>query len=364
MNSFRFLTHTNFHEKDALIEVCKSHLKSIENDEDESILKTILDNFFAKDWTFLNQQEINFINSFDKDKWADYLIFRWKLKNYGRQCKVPDFPIHLLVEPTSICNLRCRMCYQSDKSFSSNKNVMGEMDINLFTRIIDEAVSGGTKAITLASRGEPTINPNFIEMLSYCAGKFYEIKINTNAITLDTNLIHQIFRSNVGIVVFSVDAYNNINYKEIRKKDGFSSIVRNIQNMFDIREKYYPDSKTLLRAHAVRENKDFDEKSFLSFWKNITDEVTVIESIMRSDTYNNPRIDKTNPCSVCFERMYIWYDGTCNPCDIDYKSYLAMGNLKTHTIAQIWNGNKYDHFRSTHLKGERSSIVPCDRCVL
>ena len=33
-----------------------------------------------------------------------------------------------------------------------------------FMRIIDEAHHGGTKAITLASRGEPTLHPQFGEM--------------------------------------------------------------------------------------------------------------------------------------------------------------------------------------------------------
>ena len=43
-------------------------------------------------------------------------------------------------------------------------------DFSLFKKIIDECETGGTKAITLASRGEPTLHPQLGEMLDYVKG--------------------------------------------------------------------------------------------------------------------------------------------------------------------------------------------------
>ena len=110
--------------------------------------------------------------------------------NFPKEKKIYDFPIYLLIEPVSACNLRCVMCFQIDESFTSDSGFMGNMDLNLFKKTIDEAVEGGTKAITLASRGEPTLHPHLGEMLEYCKGKFFELKINTNATLLNEKLIH------------------------------------------------------------------------------------------------------------------------------------------------------------------------------
>jgi radical SAM protein with 4Fe4S-binding SPASM domain len=355
-----FLSQLTFSEKETAIELCKIFQKN--TSDSETI--TILDHYLSTDLNGLSPQEISFLLNNSKSNWVDYLLYRYRFSNYGKLGKIPKFPLYLLIEPTSICNLRCQMCFQVDRSFSSNKDFMGKMDFNMFTRIVDEAAVKGTKAVTLASRGEPTLHPQFGEMLEYCAGKFYEIKMNTNATLLNTELSHKILRSNIGMVVFSVDAYDNEGYKRIRNSKKFSQVVENIINFHSIREKHYTENHVITRAHGVQVEDDFDKKAFFSYWKRITDEVTLSDSVMRWDTYNNNKTNKFSPCSTALDRMYIWHDGICNPCDADYKSYLKVGDVNANTIEDIWNGKAFDEFRNAHFSGNRSILNPCDRCEL
>ncbi|MDC1011019.1 polysaccharide biosynthesis protein, partial [Candidatus Pelagibacter sp.] len=44
-------------------------------------------------------------------------------------------------------------------------------NINFFKKIIDDCHANGTKAITLASRGEPTLHPKLPEMLDYVSNE-------------------------------------------------------------------------------------------------------------------------------------------------------------------------------------------------
>ena len=67
-------------------------------------------------------------------------------------------------------------------------------------------------------------------------------------------------------------------------------------------------------------------------------------------------------CDYLWERMYIWFDGICNPCDVDYKSFLKVGNLKQNTIKEIWHSAQYENLRKEHLQKKRSKFNPCDRC--
>ena len=62
--------------------------------------------------------------------------------------------------------------------------------------------------------------------------------------------------------------------------------------------------------------------------------------------------------------MYVWFDGLCNPCDFDYQSRLALGNAKTHSLKDIWNGEAFQTLRKDHLAGNRKEHHPCDVCTL
>ena len=104
-------------------------------------------------------------------------------------------------------------------------------------------------------------------------------------------------------------------------------------------------------------------KKFSEFWSKHVDHVVLVDLEARWDTYNNPEeLVSESPCSYLWERMYVWYDGKCNPCDIDYKSFLQVGTLETNTIQEIWNGNRYSKLRDAHLSGKRKSCLPCNRC--
>ena len=357
-----FLTKKNFDVK-LLIRNLQDYSKSIESIEDRDVLEKIMILLEKEDFSLLTPQEIHFLETSDKTIWADYLIFRYKMNYFPRKKIVYDYPIYLLIEPVSACNLRCIMCFQIDESFTSNNEFMGMMDFKLFKKIIDDAVKGGTKAITLASRGEPTLHPKLGEMLEYCTGKFFELKINTNATRLSEKLIHQILKSGVTNVVFSVDSYTKDEYESIRVKGVFEQVVNNIKKFKEIREEFYPNSRCETRVSGVKIDEKQDPEKFRIFWQDYVDNVVMIEMENRWDTYHNSKdIMAPGACNYLWERMYIWYDGLCNPCDIDYKSELSAGTIKEQSIREIWNSDKYNNLRKIHSDGKRNELYPCDRC--
>ena len=119
MIDLKFLSKGSFLEnnKNNIINECKGFLTKCTSDAD--IIKILLEMFKNDNWSLISHQEENFLKSKSKKLWVDYLIYRYKFKNYNKNGIIPDFPLYLLVEPTSICNLRCSMCFQIDKTFSS-----------------------------------------------------------------------------------------------------------------------------------------------------------------------------------------------------------------------------------------------------
>lgn len=310
--------------------------------------------------TVIGNQEIEWISRNGAERLVDYVCYRYKFKNYPRLKKLESFPLHLLIEPTSICNLRCVMCFQSDPSFRT-KEYWGNMDFEFFKNLIDQAMENNCHALTLASRGEPTLHKRFGDMLNYCKNKFFELKINTNAVTLSEELSYQILDAGVDIVVFSIDSHYEEEYQAIRVGAKFETVLNNIKRFAEIRESKDEYKKTSTRISGVYLGTQ-SKKDFLDFWGKIVDTVAFVNAFPRWDTYHNYPINSARPCDILWERMYVWFDGTCNPCDFDYKSKLAVGNAKKTPLKETWLGETYNKYRNLHLRGERSSLFPCNLC--
>lgn len=361
--NIEFLTDKDIDKNKIIAVLKKDNSQCIPNDQ--KVLKGIIQNFTKGDFSLLTTQEIHFMERNSEELWSEYLIFRQKFKRSTKEHEVADFPLYLLIEPVSACNLRCVMCFQIDKTFSGDQDFMGMMDFELFKKIINEAYEKGTKAITLASRGEPTLHPRLGDMLEYCSGKFLELKINTNATKLPDKLIHQILTSGVTDLVFSVDSYTKENYESIRVGGVFEQVLTNITKFKEIRNQDYPNSKCVSRVSGVKINESQDKNIFKKFWENYVDYVVMVDMIYRWDTYNNPKdIMSSEPCAGLWERMYVWYDGKCNPCDADYKSELCVGSINDSNLEEIWNGEKFNLMRKSHLQNKRNTYFPCDRCPI
>jgi MoaA/NifB/PqqE/SkfB family radical SAM enzyme len=313
------------------------------------------------DWT---PQEQFFVTHNPVDRIIPYIIYRFKFRLFAKRQIVPDFPIHLLVEPSSACDLRCIMCYQVDKTFNK-KPYIGMMDFGIFKEVIDQAAEGGTRALSLQSRGEPLLNEHFAEMLRYVSNKktFFDIKLNTNATHLDEAMCHEILSSDMNVIVISIDSHQKEIYEEIRVRGKFDNVLGNIKRLCDIREKEYPNSRLEIRTAGVKFRDDQDEAGFYNFWSEIVDTVAFVRAQERWDTYKNAaHPEHTAPCELLWNRLYVWFDGKFSLCDEDYKGVLSPGNILETSIRDVWHGKSMTLMRESHIAKKRGKHFPCDRC--
>ncbi len=297
-------------------------------------------------------------------KICKYITFRYKFFLAGNKKINLGYPPYLLIEPVSKCNLRCPFCFQIDKSFTK-KPFMGSMDFDLFKNIVDEADNIGVGAITIGSRGEPTLFKKFKEMVEYISAKenIFELKINTNGSLLTEEICHTIFKNNINQIIISSDHYIKEKYEKLRVGANFDKIVKNIDMLYEIRKKFYPNTLTEIRISGIDNERNLDRDKFYEFWIKRSDHVTAGFPLERWDTYNNEIHSEINDtCEYLWDRMYVWFDGKVNPCDEDYKSYLSYGNVKDQSIKEIWNNIIIQKTRSNHLNGNRKTINPCNKC--
>lgn len=225
------------------------------------------------------------------------------------------------------------------------------------------AVNEGIGAITLASRGEPTLHPQLLEMISYVSGdKFLEKKLNTNATRLTKEISKSLLDGGFNHIVFSCDSHKKDEFEELRKGASFESVLNNIRDFWELRQSQEFSSKEIrVSVSGVKTRESQDPEQFKRFWEQFCDDAYLNAAEERWDTYNNNPSDSNGSCIYPWERLYVWHDGTLNPCDVDYKSLLSPGSVQDfNSIEDAWQS--LEPLRARHLDGTRSDIVPCDRC--
>lgn len=298
------------------------------------------------------------------DEFPRYFFYRYRYDVFPARLERDDFPPCLQIEPSSVCNYRCVFCYQTDKSFTDpGGGHMGTMPLDLFKKLIDEA-QGRCEAVTLASRGEPLLCRDIDKMLAYAKGKFLALKINTNAWFLDEKKTHALLAAEPSTIVFSADAAAEPLYSQLRVNGQLDRVVRNIALFQKIRQRDYPGSRTITRVSGVSFRNDQSLGDMEKFWGGMVDQVAFVAYNPWENVYESPLSEIETPCSDLWRRMFVWWDGTVNPCDVDYKSVLQTGNARTSTLAALWGGAAYEGYRRTHREKKRAGLSPCRRCTV
>ncbi len=311
---------------------------------------------------WLREHVIEELRKLNIDQYPRYLRYRYAYDVYPVEKIVSNYPPVVQIEPTSICNYRCVFCYQTDPRLSNKKNGhMGSMSFEMFTEVVDQLV-GNVEGITLASRGEPTVNRKLGAMLSYLSGKFLATKLNTNASLLNEKLIHEILSSDLQTVVFSADAADPELYSKLRVNGNLERVLKNIRMFNEIKEKDYPNCRTITRVSGVKFSNEQKFTDIEDFWNDFVDQVAFVQYNPWENVYDAKMNDITRPCSDLWRRLFVWWDGKVAPCDVDYLTALKIGSVNERSIEHLWNSDEYQIIRNKHLCSQRSELSPCNRC--
>lgn len=299
---------------------------------------------------------------------VEFLNYRYDFKDIPMNHKKSEFPLVLAIEASSLCNLKCRMCFQKNRVFTSNPANMGVMKWEVFVKLMNQIGQDQLRSIVFASRGEPLINKNIHKMVELAKRKgVLDIKLNTNAVLLDERMSRNLLKSGLDQIVFSVDSAIPQHYKNIRGAD-FEVVSRNIKRFVDIKNSEFPDSKIKTRVSMVindiyKDDMEQEVEVSKEYWGGIIDEVAFKSENDFVGIYEERHMEGMKCCDLLWERLYVWQDGTVNPCDIDHLSTLKLGNICERSIIDIWNGELITKLREQHLRSRESMKCVCKNCV-
>jgi len=289
-------------------------------------------------------------------------------------------PVSISFEPTTSCNLRCPECPSGLRQFTRPR---GMLKNDFFTKTIDE-IYKDILYLIFYFQGEPYLNKNFLEMVSYAHKKGLYTATSTNAHFLTDEMAKKTVESGLDRLIISLDGTTQEVYQQYRREGNVEKVIEGARNI--VKWKKELKSKTpfvFFQFLVVRPNEHQVEDV-----KRLAKEVGVDEVRFKTaqiyDYENDPnhlipinekfsrykknkegkQIAKNklhNHCSKLWEANVITWDGMVVPCCFDKDATHRLGDLKTQSFKEIWQNKNYKQFRK-QLTNSRKNIDICANC--
>ncbi|MDD7333712.1 MAG: radical SAM protein [Lachnospiraceae bacterium] len=290
-------------------------------------------------------------------QWSEYRE-KWAASN-DIQNEVSDFPLYILTELNSFCNLHCTMCKHAEDSSEMERK---SMPIEMYEEIIKQCKEMGVPSINIGTGTECTLHPQIDRIMtdvkkSGAIDKFFL----TNGSTLNARLIDLIFGGEFERVEISVDAATAETYEQIRRNGKYQRLEDNINQLIEKKRLRKSKLPIIRLSFCVQKDNIEEIDAFYDKWQN---KVDVIEYQKMVST----AVDIQNQCSKrrCanpFNRLTIDYEGNIYPCcSILYQTEYCLGNIRDISLYDAWHGKKIESLRESFKRGKL--FEHCNRCLL
>ncbi len=321
-------------------------------------------------------------------------------------------PVCLYLEVTNRCNLLCTTCPRTYEELEPP----ADMSWELFTSIVDQ-VPDLSRAV-LHGVGEPMLVEKLPQMVRYLKDRGVYVLFNTNGTVLNERNGRALIAAELDELRVSFDASNRKRFKEIRGKDYFGRIVRNVRAFRQLQEReghskpqvsawltglketveelpafvglsaeigvkevylqrlVFFDQSSIGMARpdqALFERMTREESAYLKQAEDLACSLGITFSA--SGAASEPGLslrkgEESSPWSLCrrpWTLMYFTANGRALPCCIapfsqhGYENY-TLGDASQQTLREIWNGSAYRKFRAALLSDQPPAT--CANCGL
>ena len=260
-----------------------------------------------------------------------------------------------------VCNSNCRYCPIGKINFGDAQRKTHEkeafMEWSVFEKVAREVGKHPETILRFHGRGEPTMHPRFIDMVSFAKQMgIRHVATFTNGILVSHDYAKGLLGAGIDLIEFSVDAFTPETYSLLRRTSMFDTVKSNVLETIRLRDEMKKDAKIFVSAVDHTEFAKEKEK-FQDYWSKYADEV-----IFRRRTSFNDRVSYADwnkiesvnayPCIQPWTRFNVSPFGKVNFCANDWGDEFLVGDLNDteDTIESIWKSEKYQEFRNLHLK--------------
>lgn len=282
-----------------------------------------------------------------------------------------EFPLYISLETQRRCNLRCTFCSFSNGEENTPGYYEDTLEDKLYEKIIEEISKNYCPSMGFNVLNEPLLDKTITKKI-YQAHKagVIDSRINTNGTPLTSKISQKLIDSGLIRLSVSLDAFKKDTYEKNRINSNYDKVIRNINNFLEIREKN--NSKfPILKVTFVKIKDNIEEaEQFQKYWFDHADEVSFqdYQDPIIFDPDDDKKLKKEfdygdYSCPQPNERLIIMGNGAIAPCCSQSNNLLIMGNLKSHTIKEIWSSKKFDELRNQMKNKTWRNNKICKACI-
>lgn len=323
-----------------------------------------------------------------------------RLEDWKEKGKSPPYTLDL--NPTDLCNLQCKSCWQRDPNFK-HLDSSYQLSADLFLDVVEQAIELGVEEFEITGGGEPLMRKELVlAAMRKIKGAKLVGNLTTNGTLFkekDLNVITQLGWDQLTI---SLDGATAETHDYLRgKKGSFEQIMTSLRQLNDLKERTGKE-KPRLKFNCVVSNQNYDQLEDLV---ELAHELDVEEVSFESLTVHSPQgkqlkltdeerdafaceaeqayklagqhgintnlsslrgtmLKRSNqmkelmntssssfadlPCYEPWFHLVIKVDGSANPCCL-YDCQQA--NVKQKTLKQIWYGPTFQRIRQRIKQG-------------
>jgi len=284
-----------------------------------------------------------------------------------RQRPVPGFPRILQIQTQSGCNARCQFCPNES---IQGKLPMGQMDEDLFRRIIDEAVKHPVERISPYLMNEPlTVSrlPDLIRYISDRKSAMTRTKINTNGSFLDEDMGRRLIESGLDRLHVSFHGIRKETYETSMGNLSYEKTLANVNRFIELQNlsKAKTPKLKITMVHTKTIDQELDE--IREYWtsRGVTVNIHALENrshkSVQGRKLNILPMSALADCDRLMQQAYILWNGDCVLCCVDWERTTVLGNLCEGGLEKVWQNDKYLQIRRNYLAGNVAGTL-CAGC--
>lgn len=252
----------------------------------------------------------------------------------------------------------------------------GEMDRDIFIKAVDECSSEKMEYIHFHLNGEPLL----LDIDELCWRLEYAKSTNpdkrlvffTNGSLLTKDKVRKICKTGLDILVISIDGGTAEDYERVRVGLKFETVKENVRYLIEYRNA----TNTKMKLQTAIIPQKMNENSVGLYHKIFADMgiddvggsgVQNIGGLIDSDSmilhkYQYMTGDINAPCWRVFLDLSITADGKAVICCQDVQARHIIGDIKTQSIKEIWQGDLMTEVRDNFALGYKDRIKLCVDC--
>lgn len=305
-----------------------------------------------------------------------------KLGFYGRalssmhiqkKLKLEYMPEYIALEVTNVCNFKCSFCPQSDPKHHDvvPKSYLDNESCRLFlSKVRDAGIVTNLMHWTLD--GEPFMNKRFAELVHISAEYgFTNTYFASNGMLCSVKRLMEFPLTKVKLNIAIDFCADKEYFEKVRgTRNSWEQVSQNIKEILrdprtsnvgleltDISS--FSEKKPESLAHAFVElKKIFGQHDNIKYHTRTFHNATGFLSSKEN------RKDKYHLCPYPWTHFRIASNGDVVICCRDLDRKTVLGNLKTQSVSEIWNGEAMLNARNSLLKKAPENVAACMGCDL